>query len=142
MKMRKAVKILTFAIITAILAVCASEKTPGNLNAAKFCIPDSIMPKITFDTVSYQPVINEFNLIGKVTYDQDKVVKLYPMVSGNVLDVKATLGDYVVKGQVLAIIKSTEITGAENDIVSIKAGLPHKKTLWQHSRKLKKQGRN
>lgn len=102
---------------------CTHNKMPVNVGTYKFCIPDSIMPKITFDTVSCQPVINEFNLVGKVSYDQDKVVKLYPMVSGNVLDVKVALGDHVEKGQVLAVIRSTEITGAENDIVSAQSDL-------------------
>jgi len=114
-------------LIISLLAVigCSSKKNvqaPGP-GIAKFCIPDSIMSKVTMDSVTYKPVINEFNLIGKVTYDQDKVVRIYPMVSGNVTEVKATLGDYVKKGQVLAIIESSEITSAENDIVTARANL-------------------
>ena len=116
-------KVFAFGIAVLLLSGCSSKK--GNQPAADtgFCIADSIMPKITLDSVVYQPMVNEFSLIGKVTYDQDKVVRLFPMVSGNVLDVKAALGDYVEKGQVLAVIKSMEITGAENDIVTAKANL-------------------
>ncbi len=112
-------------VIIAFLAIygCTTHKLPIIITSSKFCIPDSIISKITFDTVSLQPVVNEFSLIGKITYDQDKMVKLYPMVSGNVEDVKVALGDYVEKGQVLAIIKSTEITGAENDIVTAQSNL-------------------
>jgi cobalt-zinc-cadmium efflux system membrane fusion protein len=73
--------------------------------------------------VSTKQLVQEFNLIGKVTYDQDKVVKLYPLVSGNVLEVKVALGDHVEKGQVLAIVRSGEIAGAENDIVTAEANL-------------------
>jgi cobalt-zinc-cadmium efflux system membrane fusion protein len=95
----------------------------NNLAVARYCIPDSLMRQITFDTITSRPVIQELNLIGNVTYNQDKVVKLYPMVSGNVLDVKVTLGDFVEKGHVLALVKSGEIAGAENDIVTAKANL-------------------
>jgi len=116
-------KIFAIIIIVPAIVACNPKKDPPAQTTAKFCIPDSIMSKISFDTVSYQPVVNDFSLIGKVSYDQDKVVKLYPMVSGNVLDVKVALGDYVEKGQVLAIVRSTEITGAENDIVTARSNL-------------------
>lgn len=115
-------KIIVIIVILS-AAACSHKKDMSTATGSKFCIPDSIMPEITFDTVSFRPVINEFNLIGKVTYDQDKVVKLYPLVSGNVTDVRVALGDYVEKGQVLAIVKSSEITGAENDIVSAQSDL-------------------
>ncbi len=115
-----------FVIVLAlfILISCSLKNTNQSVKTdSKFCIPDSLMNQITIDTVSFKPVVQEFNLIGKVSYDQDKVVKLYPMVSGNVLDVKVALGDYVEKGQVLAIIRSAEIAGAENDIVTAEANL-------------------
>ncbi len=113
------------AIIVAFLFItgCTQKQDHVAANSAKFCIPDSLMNKITFDTVAYERVSNEFNLIGKITYNQDKVVKLYPMVSGNVLDVKVSLGDFVEKGETLAIVRSGEITGAENDIVSARSNL-------------------
>ena len=115
-----------FIILSAfsILIGCHSkDDKETNKVSAKFCIPDSLLKQVTIDTVSFKSVIQEFNLIGKVTYDQDKVVKLFPMVSGNVIDVKVALGDYVEKGQVLALVKSAEIAGAENDIVSAEANL-------------------
>lgn len=112
--------ILTLAILTGCNTKNNNESAK---NLSKFCIPDSLMNQITIDTAGFKPVIQDFNLIGKVTYDQDKVVKLYPMVSGNVIDVKVALGDYVNKGQILAIVRSTEIASAENDIVTAEANL-------------------
>ncbi|MCX6221214.1 MAG: efflux RND transporter periplasmic adaptor subunit [Bacteroidia bacterium] len=70
-----------------------------------------------------KPVFNELNLIGKVTFDQEKVVRIYPLVSGNVTDVKVTLGSHVEKGQILAVIKSSEMAGAENDLVTARSNL-------------------
>ncbi|HEY4787181.1 MAG TPA: efflux RND transporter periplasmic adaptor subunit [Bacteroidales bacterium] len=116
-------KIVAMVVTLAVMVGCVHKQDPAASDSAKFCIPDSLMNKITFDTVGYQRVTSEFNLIGKITYDQDKVVKLYPLVSGNVLDVKVALGDFVEKGETLAIVRSGEIVGAENDIVTARSNL-------------------
>ena len=84
----------------------------------KFCVPDSLLSQIKIDTVSFRPVTSELKLIGKITFDQEKVVHIYPLVSGNVVEVKVSLGSHVEKGQVLAIIKSSEMAGVENDMVT------------------------
>jgi cobalt-zinc-cadmium efflux system membrane fusion protein len=116
--------VFVILVTLSILLGCNSNKSKETNNVtSKFCIPDSLISQIELDTVSIRPLVQEFNLIGKVTYDQDKVVKLYPLVSGNVLEVKVALGDQVEKGQVLAVVKSGEIAGAENDIVSADANL-------------------
>ena len=106
------------------LSGCFSKTTkePDKL-PVKFCIPDSLMNQIVLDTVRTKPEFNELNLIGKVTFDQEKVVRIYPLVSGNVTDVKVTLGSHVEKGQVLAVIKSSEMAGAENDLVTARSNL-------------------
>jgi len=115
---------LAAIVLFLLLSGCTTkENKEATKTAPNFCIPDSLMNQITIDTVSFRPVVQEFNLIGKVTYDQDKVVKLYPLVSGNVKDVKVALGDYVEKGQVLAVVKSSEIAGVENDIVTAQSNL-------------------
>ena len=116
--------ILIIILTLSFIAGCTSRSsTEPPKTSSRFCISDDLMSQITMDTVSYRPVVQEFNLIGKVTYDQDKVVKLYPMASGNVMEVKVSLGDYVKKGEVLAVVRSTEIAGVENDIVSARANL-------------------
>ncbi len=110
-------------VLTFIVSCTSNNNTNSKVNPGKFCIPDSLMSQIVIDTANLRPAVQEINLIGKITYDQDKVVKLYPLVSGNVIDVKVSLGDYVNKGQILAVIRSTEIASAENDVVTAKANL-------------------
>ncbi|NWJ50264.1 MAG: efflux RND transporter periplasmic adaptor subunit [Bacteroidetes bacterium] len=114
---------ITITIIMILAGCTPKHNNEAPKTSTKFCIPDNLMHQITIDTVAIKPVVQEFNLVGKVTFDQDKVVKLYPMVSGNVMDVKVALGDYVKKGEVLAVVRSTEIAGVENDIVSARANL-------------------
>ena len=115
---------LVMAVMIAVIAGCVGHEHKAATKApAKFCIPDSLMNQIKTETIISRPVTEELKLIGKVTFDQDKVVKLYPMVSGNVLEVHVALGDHVEKGQVLAKVHSAEIAGAENDIVTAQANL-------------------
>jgi cobalt-zinc-cadmium efflux system membrane fusion protein len=68
-------------------------------------------------------LVNAITLTGKVGFNEDNVVKIYPMVSGNIEDVKVLLGDYVQAGQVLAIVKSSEMAGYSNDLVSAETNL-------------------
>lgn len=111
-------------LLLSLLASCFNNKTKEpEKTVAKFCVPDSLMNQIKVDTVNVKPVFNELNLIGKVTFDQEKVVRIYPLVSGNVTDVKVTLGSHVEKGQILAVIKSSEMAGAENDLVTARSNL-------------------
>ncbi|MGA3012831.1 MAG: efflux RND transporter periplasmic adaptor subunit [Bacteroidales bacterium] len=113
-------------IITAFTLICSCsnhQNVSTNTDTSRYCIPDSLIKQITYDTVISRPVIQELNLIGNVTYNQDKVVKLFPMVSGNVVEVKVTLGDFVHKGDILAVVKSGEIAGAENDVITAQANL-------------------
>ena len=113
-------------IISALLlfSQCSSNKSSDSKNrVSKFCIPDSLMSQIKLDTVSVKPVYDELRLIGKITFDQEKVVRIYPLVSGNVSEVKVSLGSLVKKGQVLAVIRSSEMAAAENDLVTANSNL-------------------
>src|ERR1700730_6028541 len=70
------------------------------------CISDSMTQMITIDTVKLCSINNELKLSGEVSFDENKLVKVYPFSSGQVMQVKVSLGDHVRAGQVLAVIKS------------------------------------
>jgi len=112
---------ISFALL--LLSCNRKEPSGGNDKTTSFCIPDSLMEQIRFDTAKVLPLVNEFKLIGQITFDQEKVVKLFPMVSGNVVSVNTELGDFVKKDQVLATIHSTEMAGVQNDLVNAQANL-------------------
>jgi len=73
------------------------------------------------DTVSLRNFEEELQFTGSVSFDQKKVDKVYPIVSGNVLDVKADLGAYVQKGQVLATVQSGDVSDFLKDQNTAKA---------------------
>jgi cobalt-zinc-cadmium efflux system membrane fusion protein len=67
--------------------------------------------------------LSELTLTGSVAPDENKLVKVYPMVSGVVQGVHVQLGDVVQKGQVLGVLRSAEMAGFNKDVVSSEADL-------------------
>jgi membrane fusion protein, heavy metal efflux system len=119
-------RIILFTLISSLFIFynCSfNKRSEAKIIAPKFCIPDSLMNQIKLDTVTLKPVYDELRLIGKISFNQDKVVRIYPLVSGNVVEVKVSLGSHVVKGEVLAVIKSSEMAGAANDLVTARSNL-------------------
>ena len=105
-------------IILSALAVLLSQGCRQIAEKAnpKFCLTPTMEKSTTFETVKNGIVENELQLTGKITYDEDKVIKIFPQVSGVVQQVKVEIGDHVEKGQLLAIIKSSEMAVVENDL--------------------------
>ncbi len=93
-------------------------------------MPDSLLKTIEIDTVSNSRVLNTLTLTGKVDFNEDNVIKIYSPISGLVSDIKVMSGDYVKKGQVLAVIKSSDMAGFSNDYVTAKSNVDiAKKTM-------------
>lgn len=108
---------LTVLFITAIITSCNSEKQKKSSGKEKYIIPDSLLKQIAIDTVKICPLINSFTLTGSIDFDQDHQINVYPLVSGNVQDVKVQIGDYVNAGQTLAVVKSSEMAGYSNNLI-------------------------
>ncbi|MDB5240481.1 MAG: family efflux transporter subunit [Spirosoma sp.] len=83
----------------------------------------NLLASAKFDTASMIPVTNELNLTGKVTFNQDKVVKVFPLVGGHIETVRADLGDYVRAGQTLATIRSGEMADVEQQAIAARGQL-------------------
>ena len=76
---------------------------------------------VKIDTVRKIPAMDEFAAVGEVSFDENNVVRVYPIVSGSVSKVNASLGDYVKKGEILATILSTDISTYQRDYNIAKA---------------------
>ncbi|MBY0425826.1 MAG: efflux RND transporter periplasmic adaptor subunit, partial [Cytophagales bacterium] len=115
-------KYLIWIVTVALLLGCKKKETSAVVDA-KFCINDSLMKQVRLDTAMMKDVVNEIKLSGKITFNEDQVVKVYPFAGGVVEDLKVELGDYVEKGQVLALIRSSEIVDFENQLNSARSNL-------------------
>ncbi len=84
----------------------------------KFEVTDTFLNSLLVDTVRDGSALGETALSGKITADDSKMAKIYPMVSGVTQNVNIQLGDAVRKGQVLATMKSVEMAGFAKDAIS------------------------
>jgi cobalt-zinc-cadmium efflux system membrane fusion protein len=128
-------KLLYKKISPALLLFCfglhsCTDKAKASDEKQGYVLPDSLLKTIEIDTVTTSKVLNSLNLTGKVDFNEDQVIKIFPPISGLVSDIKVMLGDYVKKGQTLAEIKSVEMAGYSNDFSMAKSNLEiAKKTL-------------
>ncbi|TAF64812.1 MAG: efflux RND transporter periplasmic adaptor subunit [Cytophagales bacterium] len=137
--MHNIIKTFTFIFIIATFIACGKKEASENTEA-KFCLTDTLAKKIELAEVKTQTVANELVLQGKVSFDEDEVTKVYPLVGGFVKELYANLGDYVQKGQVLAVIRSPEIAGFANQNKMAEANLRVAEKNYQIAQELYKTG--
>lgn len=83
---------------------------PASDNAETLKLTDKQMKFIKIDSVHWMPSAEQFVAIGEVSFAEDNVVRVYPIVSGKVESVSVSLGDYVQKGQLLATLLSGDVS--------------------------------
>lgn len=111
-----------FLFSAAGLASCSSKKEQANNNERPgYVIPESIMKGLVIDTVQPHEVTNSLKFNGIVDFNPDKVANIYPLISGNAQGITADLGDYVKAGQVLGVIKSSDVANYNAALVSAEA---------------------
>lgn len=120
--MTKILKLFLVSLLTIMIVSCSQKKEVTETRVA-YVIPDSLFNTLKIDTVANCSLENSLTLTGKVAFNDEKVAKIFPMVSGNISGVTVQLGDYVKKGQSLGVIRSSEMAGYGNDLVSSKTNL-------------------
>ena len=85
-------------------------------------------------------VMNTLTLTGKVDFNEDNVIKIFPTISGQVSEIKVMPGDYVKQGQVLAVIRSSDMAGYSNDFVTAKSNLEIAKKTMEATNDMYKSG--
>ncbi|MGZ3863600.1 MAG: efflux RND transporter periplasmic adaptor subunit [Bacteroidia bacterium] len=112
----------TVIALILLLSSCKGNK-PEEKQEEGFTISDTMMKRIKVETVRSSIVIDELRLSGKVVADEEKVFKIVPLAGGTVMQVNVELGDYVEKGTVLAIIKSSEAADFERQRIDAESNL-------------------
>jgi len=106
----------TIILLAALLFLgsCSKEKKE-NEQAVAFRLSDTMLSKCEFYLADQKEVKNELRLFGKIQADNNKEAHVYSIVGGNVIKINVEIGDYVKKGQVLAVIRSGEVAAYERD---------------------------
>jgi membrane fusion protein, heavy metal efflux system len=122
--MKRLYILFTATILISTTGLISCNSAPAQEEEKKgYVLPDSLLKTIAIDTVSSSRVQNSLTLTGKVDFNQDNVIRIFPVISGQVSDIKVMIGDFVKKGQTLAVIKSSEMAGYSNDYVTSKSNV-------------------
>ncbi len=113
-------KNIHFLFLSALLmASCSSDKKKvkqeAPLSKAKLVLSESQMEHIRMDTIHQQTLAEQLTAVGEVSFAEDNVVRIYPVVSGTVEKIFVSLGDYVQKGQLLATMLSMDMSQIQRD---------------------------
>lgn len=101
--------VLLVAVMTALLMLSCSKHNDSNSNVQITYLTDSLRKVVTVETVQDHIFADELVLNGHVDCDPNNVAHVFPMFGGTVISMSATVGDYVRKGQVLAVVRSGEV---------------------------------
>lgn len=118
--MKLLVNILIGAVL--FLMACKNQPVPED-NKKTFVLSDTMLKRIDLHEVKEEPVKLQLKLIGKIMADENKLVDVYPLVGGNVEEVSVELGDYVRKGDILAVIRSGEVADFDRQLTDAKSDL-------------------
>jgi len=122
-----------------LLAACKG-KVEQAAESKQVCISDTLAKIITIDTAKVTTMKNELKLSGEVANDDNNVVKVFPFSSGQVVEVKVSIGDKVSRGQTLAVMRSADIAGNYTDLSSTQSDVSVTKRQLEQAEYLYKSG--
>src|SRR6201996_1891560 len=137
---KTAVFILALLVTGTVLQSCHHAENADDQKEQKFEVTDTLLNSLLIDTVKEASALSEINLTGSIAPDENKTVKIFPMVSGVAQDVHVQLGDVVSQGQTLAIMKSAEMAGFNKDYISAEADVRSAKRNFESTQDLYKSG--
>jgi cobalt-zinc-cadmium efflux system membrane fusion protein len=136
-------KISIIAAVFAITGIALQSCGHADKNEEKdsrFAVTDSLLKSLLIDTVKEADALSQLTLSGSIAPDENKMVKVFPMVSGVAQDVNVQLGDVVQKGQTLAILKSAEMAAFTKDLISSEADIRSAKRTLESTQDMYKGG--
>lgn len=95
---------------------CNQPKDVPQTDRSTFVLSDTMLARIETAEAQLMKVTGILRLNGKVKANEDKLVEIHPLVGGNVSDVNVELGQFVQKGEVLAVIRSGEVADFEREL--------------------------
>jgi cobalt-zinc-cadmium efflux system membrane fusion protein len=91
---------------------------------------------ITLETAGAAPIVPAITLSGEIRYDGDRTAHIVPRMAGVAERVLADLGQRVKKGQVLAVIASSELSERRSELLSARQRQSLARALLERERRL------
>lgn len=106
-------KLIHLIFVSLILIMSACAETPEKLDTTTsntYCLDEEFKKLVETKTPVKKEITRKIRLTGRVELNPDNVVHFSNLVDGVIVKTFFTLGEHVTKGQVLAEVKSTELT--------------------------------
>lgn len=100
---------------------CETGNSNTSTEESSYCVDEKFKQVLEFEKVTIQPVTEEIHITGTVETNPDNVIHFVSLVSGVVSKANFSLGDKVVRGQVLAELRSAELSALEAELKNIDA---------------------
>lgn len=115
----KLISLLILSVIILVSLGCGKERTHAETNREII----RNVSQIQTDTVRVEALNSMLEVTGVISFNEENVLKIYPVAAGRVEKVNAELGDYVRRGDILAVVKSRDIASLKNDMNAAEANL-------------------
>ena len=106
-------------LLSSVVALSACKKatvqeaSTAQSDAMRVMAPDSLQAQLQITDVASQEVSDTLRVAGQIDFDEQALTRIGSSVTGRVTQIQATLGQIVDKGDTLALINSSELSGAQ-----------------------------
>ena len=110
---------LTALLLCSVLALSACKKATvqeasnTESDAMRVFAPESLQAQIKVAEVVSQEMSDTLRAAGQIDFDEQALTRIGASVTGRVTQIQATLGQVVNKGDTLALINSSELSGSQ-----------------------------
>ena len=119
---------------------CKNQEEFKPMSKEPFCLDEKFKDKIELTTVDKQTVVEGIHLIGSIEANPDKVVHFVSLVDGIISKTYFSLGDAVVKGQVLAEMQSARLSALQAELSSLSSQIEIAKVELQATQQMFQDG--
>ena len=110
---------LTAVLLCSLMALSACKKSTVQENHGsatdemQVTAPESLQSQIQVSEVMSQSVADTLRVAGQIDFDEHALTRIGASVTGRVTQIHASLGQVVNKGDTLALINSSELSGSQ-----------------------------
>lgn len=114
-------KLYLAAFCLALLGLTACKDKPKDEAPQAFVLSDTMLKRCEFTKVKTEDVKSQLKLFGKVEADNNKMAHVYPITGGIVAQINVELGDHVNEGQLLAVVRSSEVADFQRQLLDARS---------------------
>lgn len=123
-----------------LLMLAFSQVQAAEAPAMSVQITPELSTRIRLEPVEVSSFSDEIRLPGRVALNEHRVARIGPVMTGRVAEVRAFVGRNVRKGEVLAVINSTELSSAQASYLKTKTQVGLQRLNVERARRLFNEG--